>query len=431
MYPTCKLGLFVGGAALVAACSSSEGASSATTPDGAAPVVTLDGGSDAPPATPFDPFDVPIASATADEKNSFITGDNLFDLALRDADGLGPLYTRTSCGGCHNNGVRGPGSVEKMVIVAADGFTPVPDQTTMLPFGNTVHPLLAGGGKTAIVPPVNAAGLKTSFRLGPPILGRGYVEAVLDSEIMRVAAEQATRTDAIHGRINHVTYASEVSADARFHTHVKGDVLIGRFGLKAKIGALDDFTADALQNDMGITSPLRTTEIPNPDGLTDDMKPGLDVTVESVANRSLYVRLTAIPLRSDTSAEMAPGSALFDSTKCSACHVRSMKTQPDYPIASLANIDAPIYTDLLLHNMGATLADGVIDGEAGPADWRTPPLIGLRFERTFLHDARALTIDDAILMHDGPGSEAAEAVSIYRALSDADKATLQKFVGAL
>ena len=28
---------------------------------------------------------------------------------------------------------------------------------------------------------------------------------------------------------------------------------------------------------MGITSPLRPTELPNPDGLTDDVKPGVDV----------------------------------------------------------------------------------------------------------------------------------------------------------
>ena len=426
---TLGLALLLAGAAAVAACGDDTALD--TQPDGSAPVTTLEAGTDAPAAIMADPFDVAIAAATADERVSFVKGDGLFDLALRDADGLGPLYTRTACSGCHNNGVRGPGSVEKMVIVGADGFTPVADQVTALPYGNTVHPLLAGGGKTAVVPPTNVSGLKTSMRLGPPILGRGYVEAVLDSEIMRVAAEQAARTDSIHGRINHVTYASVMSADARFHNHVKGDVLIGRFGLKARIGALDDFTADALQNDMGITTPLRPTEVLNPDGLTDDAKPGIDLTMDSVASRSLYVRLTAIPLRTDTSAEMAPGAALFASAKCGACHVRSMKTRADYPIGGLANTDAPIYTDLLLHNMGSTLADGIVDGEAGPADWRTPPLIGLRFERTFLHDARATSIDEAILMHDGPGSEAAEAVSIYRALSDADKATLQKFVGAL
>jgi CxxC motif-containing protein (DUF1111 family) len=108
-----------------------------------------------------------------------------------------------------------------------------------------------------------------------------------------------------------------------------------------------------------------------------------------------------------------------------------MKTRADYPIASLAGIDAPIYSDVLLHDMGTGLADGIVDGEATSRDWRTPALIGLRFVKTYLHDSRATTLQDAILMHDGPGSEAASAVAIFQAMSAADKATLLAFVGSL
>src|SRR5204862_462561 len=82
-----------------------------------------------------------------------------------------------------------------------------------------------------------------------------------DAEIERVAAEEAGRDDGTHGRINHVVYASESNPDTRYHRHAKGDVVIGRFGLKARIGTLDDFTADALQGDMGITNPLRPGEL--------------------------------------------------------------------------------------------------------------------------------------------------------------------------
>ena len=101
------------------------------------------------------------------------------------------------------------------------------------------------------------------------------MEAVLDSEIERVEREQAARTDGIHGRINRVTYASEPNPDDLARTYAKGDAgLIGRFGLKARIATLDDFTADAFQGDMGITTPLRPVELPNPDGLTDDRQAG-------------------------------------------------------------------------------------------------------------------------------------------------------------
>jgi CxxC motif-containing protein (DUF1111 family) len=408
--------------AAASACSSSDPPPASTPP--APPSITTE----VPVAAPTgDPFDVPLARASAGERDVFFAGDALFELPLRDADGLGPLYTRTSCGGCHASGVRGPGAVQKMVVILPDGVTASDDQSA-LPFGHTVHPLYAGGGKTAVLPPLDTSiNVKVTTRVGPSILGRGYVEAVLDSEIERVAGEQALRSDAVHGRINHVVYASEPNPDTRFHAHRKGDVLIGRFGLKARIASVDEFTADALQGDMGITSPLRPTEVPNPDGITDDLKPGVDVSIDSVNVRAMYVRLTEIPSRKN----VTNGAALFAQTKCNACHVPAMKTRADYPIAALAGVFAPIYSDLLLHDMGTELADGIQESEARSRDWRTSPLVGLRFAKTFLHDSRATTIEQAILFHAGPGSEAAESVSLFTALTDADRATLLAFVGSL
>ena len=403
------------------------------TADLAAPSAPAVGPTEAGPATPpidaslpDERFDVPITGATDAEREIFLAGDRLFETPLRDADGLGPLYTRTSCGACHAAGARGPGAVQKMAVVLGDGVTPSDDQSA-LPYGNTVHPLYTGGGTRAIVPPLDTPTVKVTTRVGPPIIGRGYVEAVLDSEIERVALEQAARTDGIHGRINHVVYASDANPDTRFHRHQKGDVVIGRFGFKGRVATLDDFTADALQGDMGITSPLRPSEFANPDGLADDLKPGVDVPIDSVNVRAMYVRLTAIPRRTST----AQGAALFAQTKCSACHVPTLKTRVDYPIAVLAGIDAPIYSDILLHDMGESLADGIRDGEAKSRDWRTPPLIGLRFFKTFLHDSRATSLEQAVVLHDGRGSEAAESVAMFGALSAADKATLLAFLGSL
>ena len=115
------------------------------------------------------------------------------------------------------------------------------------------------------------------------------------------------------------------------------------------------------------------------------------------------------------------------------CHAPSLKTRPDYPLAVLAGIDAPIYSDVLLHDMGDSLADGVakIDGEATSRDWRTTPLIGLRFDKELMHDGRAKTVGDAIRAHAGPGSEANESVQIFDSMSPADQKALLDFVGAL
>jgi CxxC motif-containing protein (DUF1111 family) len=375
-------------------------------------------------------FDVPIAKATSTELDDFANGDVLFDLPERQADGLGPLYTRDNCGACHTDGVRGPGFVQKMSVVEADNVTAAADQSA-LAFGHTVHPLLVDPAKTPIEPPANDPSVRVTTRVGPPVLGRGYMEAVDDAEIERVAAAQVAAGGAIQGRINHVTYASDPNPDTTFFNYSKGDIAIGRFGIKARIATLDDFTADALNGDMGITSPLRPTEFANPDGLLDDQKPGVDITADSVNGRAMYMRLLAIPKRAtghDT------GAMLFTQVGCSTCHVPSLHTRKDYPIAALADIDAPVYTDFLLHDMGTGLADGMadgVDGEAHSRDMRTAPLIGLRFDRTFLHDGRSLSVADAISQHASDGSEANAVIDDFTALSADEQQQIVDFVTSL
>lgn len=394
-------------------------------------VVSFDGTIAAPTATSVEPTkgpppsDVPVAGATKAELRVFAQGDRLFDLPMREADGLGPLFTEDHCSACHAGAVRGPGLVQKMVVVMADGFTPADDQSA-LPYGQTVHPRTTAGATKNISVPESAASVKVSTRMGPAVLGRGYLEAIEDAEILKQEALQRTRDDGIRGRVHHVVYASEPNTDTRFHTHKRGDTLIGRFGLKARVGTLDDFTADAFQGDMGITSPLRPSEFPNPENLLDDRKPGIDVDYDSINFRTNYVRLLAIPKR-----DVANGSNLFAEARCSVCHTPSLRTRADYPIHAIAGVDAPVYSDLLLHDMGEKLADGIRDGDAGPREWRSAPLIGLRYQKSFLHDGRVNSIRDAILEHEGPGSQANDSVRRYKALSPADQSKLDVFVGTL
>ena len=384
----------------------------------------------APSAAVVNAFDIPVAGLSADWVSRFSDGDTLFQIVLRDADGLGPLYTRQFCGACHDDadGLRGPGVAQKMSVVADDGLTPSPDQS-LLAYGHTVHPYATAGATTPIVPPADPR-VRVTNRLGPSALGRGYMEAVADSEILRVAAEQAARGDAIHGTANMIPYGSQPNPDPTFNAHQPGDLVIGRFGLKARLATLDEFVADALQNDMGITSPLRPTEFANPDGLTDDAKPGVDATAEDVNLRADYVRTIAIPWRPTPDRR---GQALFQQAQCSVCHVPALRTRTDYPIPQLAGVDAAVYTDLLLHDMGDALSDSLVDGEgaATPRMWRTAPLIGLRFSREFLHDGRTNTLRDAVLAHGADGSEAAGSAQLFSNFSADDQQALLDFVGSL
>lgn len=375
-----------------------------------------------------DGTDLPLRDAPPELQGRFTEGDALFDITYREPDGLGPLYIRVACSSCHEGASRGPGAVQKISVVGADGVTPAEDQST-LAYGHTVRPFKAAGASQAILAPENAPSVKVSLRVGPAVFGRGYLEAIADEEIERMEAEQSTRSDGIHGRVNRVTYHSEANPEQPFHYYQPGQGnLIGRFGVKARIASLDEFTADALQGDMGLTSPMRPAELLNPDHLTDDGKPGVDVELARVNAVADYMRLLEIPRR------VAPASAgprLFAEVRCAVCHVPSLRTRSDYPLAPLAGRDAPVYSDLLLHDMGTALADGMVDESAGSRQWRTPPLIGLRFFKDYLHDGRAKTVREAVLLHQGPGSEANDSIARFEQLSAADQTALIDFVSSL
>jgi CxxC motif-containing protein (DUF1111 family) len=367
--------------------------------------------------------DVPIDGLSSADVARFDDGDALFDLPFRPADGLGPLYIRTSCGACHAEGSRGPGLVEKLALVGADGVTPAVDQSA-LAWGHTVRQGLTAGARTPIAAP-DLPGLKRTLRLGPPVLGRGYVEAVDEAELLRVEAEQAARGDAIHGVVNRAAYASLPNPDPTFGVSAPGQIVVGRLGLKSRIASLDDFTADAFQGDMGLTTPMRPAELANPDGLTDDLRAGIDLDQAHIDRIAFYLRRIAIPRRVGLTER---GATLFARASCAACHVPALRTRADYPIPQLAAIDAPIYSDLLLHDMGPALADGMTDGRATSPAWRTAPLIGLRFVPSYLHDGRAASVTDAVLAHDGEARGAREA---FQALAPDDQRSLIEFIEAL
>jgi len=88
----------------------------------------------------------------------------------------------------------------------------------------------------------------------------------------------------------------------------------------------------------------------------------------------------------------------------------------------------PLYSDLLLHDMGPALDDGVTQGWARGKDWRTTPLWGLGMRPRLLHDGRAITIKDAVLAHDGEGADAA---LTFRHLTESDQLALLAFLSSL
>ena len=145
----------------------------------------------------------------------------------------------------------------------------------------------------------------------------------------------------------------------------------------------------------------------NPDGATPPCRRALS----AIEKFAFFMRFLAPP----TSLDNTPGGprsigrtagALFSSSR-----LRPIATPPpcktgNSTVAALSDKAVNLYSDLLLHDMGTGLADGVSQGQAGPQDFRTAPLWGLGQRIFFLHDGRTSDLLVAIQQHQSSGSEA-------------------------
>jgi CxxC motif-containing protein (DUF1111 family) len=186
---------------------------------------------------------------------------------------------------------------------------------------------------------------------------------------------------------------------------------------------------------MGITSDFLPAENENRRAsvptLASDRVVDPEIPAEVVQQVAFYVRTLAPPAPGEMTARRVEGEAIFGDIGCASCHVPELRTGPS-AVSALANRSVALYSDLLLHDLGEALSDGVADGGAGPREWRTAPLWGLRVMRDFLdgeafllHDGRARSVEEAILLH---GGEAAAARDRFAALPPAARGALLDFV---
>ena len=356
----------------------------------------------------------PLPDLTDAERDQFERGRAVFDSVFTAATGLGPLFNSVSCGACHSTPVAGGFGADVEVHVAAvrsDGLC---------------DPLIAAGGPViqqratqALIDslgierePVPADATVPAARTTPVAFGRGLLDAVPDSTILALADPDDRDADGISGRPN------------RFF-----DGRLGRFGRKALIPTLREFNDGAFVIEQGVTTPGSPVEQtiggqPIPAGV--DPVPEPEITQEAADLADAFTRFLAPPTPLRLTGEGRRGQQVFDSIGCTACHVATLRTG-DAPIAALRNRDVTAYTDLLLHDMGAEMAD-ICLGLAEPAEFRTEPLIGLRFLERFLHDGRATSVEEAIEAHAG---EAATVRERFRGLSDADRTALIAFLNSL
>jgi len=355
----------------------------------------------------------PLRGLSTEDLERFARGKEVFERAFTPETGLGPLFNADACGECHEDPVVGGTGDEvedHAALVGADGLCDLLVERGGPVFQQHATPLLqaALGIDREAVPP----GATVATRTTPDIFGFGLLDAVPDRAILALADPMDRNRDGVSGRPNHFV-----------------DGRLGRFGRKAFVPALAEFNRGAFVAEMGITNPGQPTEEsiggqPIPPGVDPVAEPELGADDTDRADD--FVRFLAPPARLPLDREGELGRLTFGEIGCASCHVPSLSTGAHrVPALSYQRVEA--YTDLLLHDMGAERGD-ICLGEAEPGEFRTEPLMGLRFMALLMHDGKAKTIEEAILLH---GGEAAKALARFKQLAAAKRAALLKFLKSL
>lgn len=259
----------------------------------------------------------------------------------------------------------------------------------------------ANGGRRRLRRPVAAARMRdgevvpVALRSAPLLFGWGLI-AKLDPDLLGAFHDPQDRDgDGISGRM------------------ARRGKAMAFLGWKNAQSSLRGQIRAALHNDMGVTAGR-----------------GGEISSAELDALAQYVARLGVPARRPMVDEQR-GHLLFGRVGCADCHVPALITAPQADPAFSEQLIWP-YSDMMLHDMGPGLADPGDDALA--AEWRTAPLWGLglvekRFpQRGFLHDGRAVDIEEAILWHGGEGRAARDR---FMALSRDDRNTLLTFVRAL
>jgi CxxC motif-containing protein (DUF1111 family) len=398
-----------------------------------------------------------IAGLTVKEAKFFSDGQGRFTEVDTVATGLGPRFNLNSCAGCHAAPAIGGSSpaVNPQVTVAPPGqYANV--SSFIMPNGAVrevrfksdggVHDLYtivglsgtpAGCTIVQIPQPPFAAHLAAGdaiCRIPTPTVGAGLIEAIQEATIL--ANVGASKPFGITG-----------------HENRNGnDGTVTRFGWKAQNKSLVIFSGEAYNVEQGVANELFPDErgeggTPDPQVCKTVAAPSDHTNFENTQPQSVpsdaigfanFMRFLAPPTPSCTmglncSTSVNNGSALFDSTGCAVCHIRSFPTG-NHATAALRNQTANLFSDLLVHNMGV-LGDGISQGTAGPNEFRTAPLWGVGQRIFFLHDGRTSDLLQAIEAHANGGadatSEAVQVINAFNVLGTTQKQAILDFLRSL
>jgi CxxC motif-containing protein (DUF1111 family) len=429
------------------------------------------GGDATRPIATADAFTFPMPNMPRTHQRPFSFGNRLFNTnwviapgSVKSFDGLGPLFNRVSCSGCHTRDGRGAppasgdGPFDTMLIRLS-----VPG--TDLQGGPLSHPTYGGQlserAITGVAPEgqahityedvpgtygdgeaytlrqprftiVDAAhgplgdDLLMSPRVAQHMIGLGLLQTVADETLLALADPDDADADGISGRVN------------RVWDQAAGTSAIGRFGWKANQPNLRQQSAGAALGDIGLTTSMNAAEnctAPQATCAAAIIGGSPELSEEFLDKLTLYTMTIAVPAqRNAQDQQVRRGERLFRDFGCAACHMPTLVTGDDHAFPELSHQTIHPFTDLLLHDMGEALADNRPDFEATGSEWRTAPLWGLGLIPTvnghdnLLHDGRARGFPEAILWH---GGEAEAAKDRFRLAPKDERDALVAFLESL
>lgn len=364
-------------------------------------------------------LDGPMEGLNAEEQAQFLKGDEAFGEVFTVEKGLGPIFVANQCASCHAGDGKGTPFVKFTRFGQPDTLG---NQFLALGGPQLQHKAIPG-----FQPEQLPAGATSTDLIAPAVSGLGFLDAVSDADLIALADPDDSDGDGISGRLHWNTIPNYVTL--RPNSIARNGRYISRFGKKAAAYDLLHQTSGAYNQDMGVTSLFE------PIDPYSELEVDPEVSTQTVHDVVFYLKTLKAPIQRDQdNPDVLDGKQIFSDIQCASCHTPTLTTGSS-PISALSNKEFHPYTDLLLHDMGPGLDDGYTEGYALTSEWRTPPLWGIGLSKDaqggayfLLHDGRAMSIDEAILLH---GGEAEQSKTNYTLLTSTEKEQLIKFLESL
>ena len=403
-----------------------------------------------------------------EQMDTFVLGKSFFRIPWVEApsattarDGLGPLFSANTCINCHSHNGAGlavnkKGEMKRDLVfrlslktdtnlnnkslMKTEGFVVEPTYGGQLSVNGTSDtpyealPLLTysyrdfnyrdGSSVQLHIPHYKIKNLQygalhKDTNIAPHValalIGLGFIEDISEEDILKNEDINDSNKDGISGKANWI------------YSHESHQKELGRFTWKAASPSVRYQSANAAINDMGLTNDIFKDENCMPTQKAclkaDKARDEIDLTNERLNAITYYLTHLKVPRQRKYKKE---GKALFTSLTCNKCHTPSFTT-------TKGDVIAP-YSDFLLHDMGEELSDGHSNFLATAREFRTPPLWGVGLykavsgEENYLHDARAKSVEEAIILHAG---EASEAQKMFVALPQKKRELLIQFVKSI